>query len=103
MPISLSPSYSEVDESNYLAGTVSVTNSQIEAKVGGSRLSGRQSLMLFNASSNTIYFGPSGLSTTTGVPLFPNQFAQLSMGDSFGVYLIAATSGPFTVVVHEVS
>lgn len=101
MPISNSGQFDEVDESSWVAGTMSVTNSASEAKVGASRLAGRQSLLVYNGTNVNIYYGPSGVTTTNGIPIFPQQQLTLSIGN-LGVYLIAAAAGPYTVIVHEV-
>lgn len=103
MGISNSSFFSEVDSNGYVAGTISVTNTQVEAKVGGSPLTGRQTLILVNKSSVTLYTGPSGVTTTTGLPLHPDQERIYSVGESINIYCIAAAAGPYTVVVHELA
>lgn len=86
----------------YLTGTVTVGTTEVEAKVGGSALSGRISVRIYNRSSNTIFFGPTGLTTTTGEDLAPGQSVELRLAASPGLFLIAAGAGN-TVVVQELS
>lgn len=90
----------EIVNDSYLQGTVSVTTTQIEAKVGGSRLSNRQMLRIYNASNNTIYMGPTGVTTTTGEPIVKGQWINIAVGDQVAVFLIAAT-GTNSVIVSE--
>jgi hypothetical protein len=97
--ISNSASESEVVGS-FVQGVVTVTGTEIEAKVGGSRKDGRQMLRIFNKSSVTIYFGPTGVTTTTGEPLLKGQGITIPANDSCAVFLIAA-SGSNDVIVSE--
>jgi hypothetical protein len=101
MGITLSGQLDDVDNSSYLTGTVSATTTQIEAKVGGSRLVGRQVLTLHNDGNATIYYGPTGLTSATGSPLVKNQFVSLPIGDNIGVFVLTA-SGTATVRVQEI-
>ncbi len=80
----------EVIQNAYIAGVINVSTSQIEAKVGATRLTGRVGVRVFNNSSDTIYFGPSGITTITGEPLFKNQAAWFPFGD-IGLFLIATS------------
>lgn len=102
MAINNSGRYDEVDEDSYVMGTISVSTTAVEAKVGANRLDGRQSLIIFNASTANLYYGTTGVTTTTGIPIFPTQMMTLSIGD-IPILLIAATTGPYTAVIHEVS
>lgn len=90
----------DIVNDSYVQGTVSVTTSQIEAKVGGSRLDKRQILRIYNSSNNTIYFGPSGVTTSTGEPIEKNNWVNIPAGDQIAVFLIAAT-GTNSVIVSE--
>jgi len=99
MGITFNPELSDVLSDNYAGGAVSVTNSQIEAKVGASRLAGREYLIIYNNGSQTIYFGPSGVTTTSGIPIEKNQSMGIPIGD-LGLFLITA-SGTQNVRVQE--
>jgi hypothetical protein len=94
-----SPQFADVLEDGYVSGAVTVTTSAIEAKVGGSRQTGREVLYIENTSSVTIYYGPSGVTTSTGARLFKDQSVFLPVGN-MAVYLIAA-SGSNAVIVQE--
>lgn len=102
MAINNSGRYDEVDEGSYVMGTLSVSTTAVEAKVGASRLSGRQSLIIFNSSTVNLYYGTTGVTASTGIPIFPTQMMTLSIGD-IPIFLIASTTGPYTAIIHEVS
>lgn len=92
---------SDVVESAYVSGTLSVTTSAIEAKVGANRLTGRQILSIYNAGPGTIYVGPSGVTSSTGRPIFRDQSIDMPAGN-VAVFLIAGT-GTQSVIVQELS
>lgn len=74
-------------------GAVTVGTTAIEAKVGGSRLTNRKALTIYNNSNQTIYWGfTSGVTTATGTPIARGEFLVLQVSD-VGVWLIAGTAG----------
>lgn len=74
--------------------SLTVGTTAIELKVGASRLEGRKLLTIFNNSNDTIYWGfSSGVTTSSGTPIFKNQMYSWSVGDNQGVYLIAGSAG----------
>lgn len=92
----------DVVESNYLGVVLTVGTTEVEVKAGGSRLATRQLVALYNDSSNTIYFGPTGVSTSgssKGIPLAPQQFLSIPIGNA-GLYLIAGSASN-NVIVQE--
>lgn len=98
--LNLSSEYSDVVNDSYISGSVSVTSTEIEAKVGGSRLAGREILTIYNSSTSVIYHGPTGVTTSTGVRIEKGQTIDIPVGDNIGVFLIAA-SGTNSVIVQE--
>ena len=101
--ISYSPEFSDVDNDGYVSGPVSVTNVAIEAKVGANRLANREGITITNNGPNTVYYGPSGVTTSTGDLLYKNQFVTLPLGENIGVFLICATAQTATVIVQELA
>lgn len=96
--------YSDVLQDAYVSGPVTVTTTQIEAKVGASRLSGREALTITNTSTTVVYYGPTGVTTTgagMGDSLMKGQSVSMPIGD-MGVFLRTA-SGSATVVVQEIA
>lgn len=99
--ISYSPEYSDVLTDSYLAGTISISTTQVEAKVGASRSITRETLRVYNNSLITIYFGPSGVTAATGEPIFKNQWVNIPIGD-LGVFLITASGTAADVRIQEI-
>lgn len=103
MPIGYNPDRADVAESYYGSQVLSVTTTEIEAKVGPTRNTLRQILVIRNYGPGTIYYGPQGVlpegNPTEGLPLVPNQEVSFPAGD-IGVFLIHqnATS---KVVIQE--
>ena len=102
MGISQSGQFDDVNNSNYLAASITVTTTQVEAKVGISKLTGRQLVILENLGNPDVYYGPSGVTTSTGIKLVKNAVVALPLGDLVSVYLITS-SGTATVTVQEIS
>lgn len=100
MSIEYGSEYSDVLTDAYVAGVISVSTSQVEAKVGGSRLANREVLRIFNNSSVTIYFGPTGVTSTTGEPIFKNQWVNIPIGD-IAVFLITASGTAADIRIQE--
>ena len=99
MAINLSSDTSDTNSTVYLSGPQTVTTSEVEAKVGGSREVNRQTLSIYNDGSSTIYFGPTGVTSSTGEPLLKKQRVEIPVSD-IGVYMITA-SGSSTVIIQE--
>lgn len=96
-PIPTSPS-----NTSYLGGTITCTSVQTECKVGVNTLANRQVLYIENSTGTQIFYGPSGVTTSTGARLANNQAVFLSVGSNIHVYVIKA-SGSGTVIVQEFS
>lgn len=102
MGISQSGQFDDVNNSSYLSASINVTTTETEAKVGSSKLNGRQLIILENRGNQDIYYGPSGITSSTGIKLVKNATVSLPIGDLVAVYLITA-SGSATVIVQEIS
>lgn len=92
----------DVTEVAYESGEVSVSTSQIEAKASGTRLADRQSIILYNSGNDSAYYGPTGVTVSTGARLYPRQTVKYMIGD-IGVFLICDTGDSTTVVVQELA
>lgn len=86
----------------YVSGEVTVGTSAVEAKVGGSALAGREILIIYNKSNNSVFYGPSGVTTSTGVELKKGQFVSMPAGNAVGIFLIAGSASN-VIVVQEMS
>jgi hypothetical protein len=97
-----SPDRADVNDTGYSSAVVTIGTSQIEIKVGGSRDEKRQRVLIYNASTSIIFYGPSGVTTsgaTRGIPLFRRQIAVIPVGD-VAIYAIAASAGN-DIIVQE--
>lgn len=98
-------SFSDVADIAYLSTVITVSTSQVQAKVSSTNLANRQELIIFNDSLNTIYYGPSGVTTsgaTKGIPINAGGFVNLPFGFDIAVFLIAA-SGSNNVIIQELA
>ena len=105
MPGNYSPSgeFNDVNNESYVSGPVSVTAVAVEAKVGASRLSGRETITITNKGNKTVYYGPLGVTSTTGDVLYKDQFVSLPIGDNVAVYVVCGGGDTATVIVQEQS
>jgi hypothetical protein len=88
----------EVVNIDYVQGSVTVGVTQVEAKVGGSRLDGRQMLRIYNGSNAVVYFGPTGVTTSNGEPIEKKQWINIPIGDALALYLIAGSAANDVIV-----
>jgi hypothetical protein len=95
MSIGLPPDRADVVETAAVQGVVTVGTTPVELKVGGSRLEGRQILVIYNDGSRTIYTGPSASVSSTGankgMPLYKDQERVIPIGD-LPIYGVTASS-----------
>lgn len=103
MAIDYSSEFSDVVNDSYLMGEVTVGTSQVQMKVGANNLECREILRIYNNSSNTIYVGPSGVTTTgstKGEPVRKGGWIEFPIGDNLDVYAIADSAGN-SILVQE--
>lgn len=104
MVLSQSSDRSDVVENGFLAAELSVGTTQTEVKVGASRVSARQVVGIYNNSSSTIFYGPTGVTTSganKGFPIFKDEKIYLPIGDT-ALYLIAGSASN-SVLIQEIS
>lgn len=103
MPIGLPPDRADVVERAAAQGVVSVSGTPVELKAGGSRLAGRQFLVIYNDSIAPIYTGPSASVSASGAnkgfPLYRDQERVIPIGD-LPIYGITS-GGTSSVIVQE--
>lgn len=103
MPIGIPTDRADVVEGGAAQAVLAVNGSPVELKSGGSRLTARQFLVIFNDSAVTVFTGPSVSVAASGVnkglPLFRNQERIIPVGDR-AVYAITA-GGAASVLVQE--
>lgn len=81
-------------------GTKTVTAVAASIFAGGSALANRNFMMVSNVSANTVYWGGSGVTTSSGIPLLPGDsmtfvFKKTTATD---IYFIAGTNSEVRVV-----
>lgn len=75
-------------------GAITVGTTAVEAKVGGSALTGRKVLTIYNNGTALIYWGrTAGVTTASGTILHKKQMIILAFTESAPVYLIAGSAG----------
>lgn len=93
--------YNDVLEDGYTSGSLSVGTSQVEARVGSQILTNRELLYLENRGDDIVYYGPTGVTPSTGAKLYKDQFAFIPAGAGISVFLICDTGESATVIVQE--
>jgi len=101
--ITYDPELSDVNNDGYVSGSVAVSTTQVEAKVGTSRLTGREVLTITNKGPNPIYYGPTGVTVATGDVLYKGQFVSFPLGSSIAVFMICDTAQSAVAIVQELA
>lgn len=91
MSFSYNPQTSDVNNGAYLSGAVTATSSQVEAKVELDRLAARESVRIYNNSSQIVFYGADGVTVSTGEPIEPGAAVSVPAGDALGVFVIVAS------------
>jgi len=71
---------------------INVGLSLVEAKVGASRLANRKGVTIFHNGNGNLFYGCSGLTISTGTPIFKNTSVSIPCGPNAAVFLIASTA-----------
>ena len=90
-------------DTSYVSLRFTVTTTEVEAKVGGSALSGRKELVIFNDGNKDLYYGPTGVTSsgsTKGILIPSGGDARLPYGENVQVFLISVAGGT-DVIVQE--
>jgi len=83
-----------------VVGTKTVTTTAAELFAGASRLANRYAMIVYNESSVPVYWGPSGVTTSNGFPLLPQDSIvfQFNPTVATAIYFIAANTATIRVV-----
>lgn len=95
----LTGSYATIDSAP-VVGVKTVSTTAAELFAGASRLAGRYAMIVYNESSVPVYWGPSGVTTTNGFPLLPQDSVvfQFNPTVATAIYFIASSSASVRVV-----
>lgn len=89
----------DIIASSIISGAITVSTTAVAVRVGASNLTNRKMLIIV-PTSGTVYIGAtSGVTTSTGVPIFANQVATFSFAAGITPFVIAATS--ISVIIME--
>jgi hypothetical protein len=97
------PDRSEVADSALTSKVITVGTSQVEVFTGSARDAKRQAVFIYNDSNTTLYYGPSGVTTTgstKGIPLVKGQWITIPLGD-VPLFIISGSSGN-DIIVQEI-
>lgn len=100
----MSGSYRNINrtDSSAVYGTVSVSTTAVELKVGASPLIGRDYIII-QPKANGVYIGyNSSVTVSNGIQLFKDQIISIEVGEGISVYAIA-DSGTIDVRVQELA
>lgn len=101
MAIQVAGDFDDTNNTVYLSGRKTVNTTGISARVGISNDENRQFVRIYNDSSSTVYFGPSGLSTTDMEPLLKKQAVEIAVRSEIDV-IIKTSSGTADVIIQEI-
>ena len=79
---------------------ITVTSTAQEITIG----TGKRTLEIQNSGTNVIYYGGSGVTSSNGIKLFPNQSKPFSnVKDSFSIYFVTDGAETSTLRIVEYS
>jgi len=99
MPVTVNGSFATV-KSAPVVGAKTVTTTAASIFAGSAALPDRYAMTVYNDSSYTIYWGPSGVTTSTGMPILPGDSVTFEFSQSVvtAIYMIAAASAAIRVM-----
>ena len=79
-----------------------VSTFEIKASVGASNLSNRKTLLIVNKGAQDVFYGTTGVSSTTGAVIEKDETINIDVGDNIDIFLVTAASTS-DVVIQEFS
>lgn len=79
-----------------------ITTTEALASVGASNLANRKTLVIYNKGNKDLYYGTTGVTNTTGMPVLAGDLVTLNVGENINVY-IKADNGTTDVIIQEFS
>ena len=77
---------------------LTITNTAQEVTIG----TGKRTIEFMNTGDNVIYYGGSGVTSTNGIKLFPNQVKTFAnVKDTFSIYFVADGAEVSTLRIVE--
>lgn len=95
-----SNNYSDTNSKLFNQEVISVGTTQVEAITASLvNREDRQILHLFNKGNQTIYYGPTGVTSTSGIPLLKDEWVEIYIS-SIPVFLITSTSTANVIITE---
>lgn len=99
MGIQVSGEFDDTNSDLYEQEEISVGITEVEAICSSTDIDERESVRIYNKGSQKVYVGPSGVTASSGEPVFKNQWIDIPIkGQS--VFMITA-SGTANVIVTD--
>lgn len=92
-PLDSSPIPSSEIGASIVSGKITVGVTTVPVRVGASNLVGRELVYIENTGAQSLYYGPSGVTTSTGATLYKFQSVFLPINDEVTLYIISGTAG----------
>lgn len=92
----------EFDDTNsdiFVQEEITIGTTQVEALTTGTDIAEREIVRIYNKGNQTVYFGPTGVTSTSGEPLRKNQWIEIAIRNQ-SVFLIT-DSGTADVIVTD--
>jgi len=97
MGISQSGEFDDTNSDLFRQAQITVGDTQVEAVVSGTDIFEREFVRIYNKGNRTIYFGPNGVTSSTGEPLLKSQWVEIAIrGQS--VFMITDSSTADVIV-----
>ena len=99
----INPEFSDVLNDGYVAGAKAITDaSEVELKIGGANLVGREVITVTNEGPNSVWYGPiTKANPTDGDELKKGQFLSIPLGECLSIYMKCDTGQSATIKVQE--
>ena len=98
LPVKLAGSFARIRNAP-VVGVKTVTSTAAELFAGASRLANRYLMAVYNDSTLIVYWGPSGVTTSTGYPLLPQDSIvfEFDPNTATAIYFIASANASVRV------
>lgn len=100
MGINVAGDFNDTNSNLFEQEVISVNTTQTEAICSATDIDERQFVRIYNNSNQKVYFGPDGVTTSTGEPIFKKQFVEIAI-KSQSVFLIV-DNGTADVIVTDI-
>jgi hypothetical protein len=86
----------------FVDANITVSTTEILASATGTNLANRKTLVIFNRGNRVIYYGTTGVSSTTGIAIQADELISFDIGENINIYLVTS-NGTSSVTIQEFS